>query len=147
MGVASFISLLVQKVGSDIKPFTSMLLKLLFPAVQDEKSGVAKRAFAGACAIILKYAGSSQAQKLIEDTVALHRGDRNSLICCAIMLKNYSSLAADVMSGYQTLTLPVTFIARFQLDILPFYHIFYPLESFNHYHHQSLVPTVLGSAT
>eukprot|EP00268_Persea_americana_P062214 TRINITY_DN795_c0_g1_i5.p1 TRINITY_DN795_c0_g1~~TRINITY_DN795_c0_g1_i5.p1 ORF type:complete len:1799 (+),score=364.65 TRINITY_DN795_c0_g1_i5:189-5585(+) len=116
VGVASFISLLVQKVGSDIKPFTSMLLKLLFPAVQDEKSGVAKRAFAGACAIILKYAGSSQAQKLIEDTVALHRGDRNSLICCAIMLKNYSSLAADVMSGYQTLTLPVTFIARFEED-------------------------------
>lgn len=116
VGVASFISLLVQKVGSDIKPFTGTLLKLLFPAVQDEKSGAAKRAFAATCAIILKYAGSSQAEKLIEDTAALHSGDRNAMISCAMLLKNYSNLAADVMSGYHSITYAVTFVGRFEDD-------------------------------
>ncbi|XP_058078401.1 uncharacterized protein LOC131226734 [Magnolia sinica] len=116
VGVASFISLLVQKLGADIKPFTAMLSKLLFSAVQDEKSGAAKRAFAAACAIILKYAGSSQAQKLIEDTTALHTGDRNAQISCATLLKNYSHIAADVVNGYYAITIPVTFVARFEDD-------------------------------
>ncbi|KAK1280870.1 hypothetical protein QJS04_geneDACA015003 [Acorus gramineus] len=116
VGVASFISLMVQKVNAEIKPFTTILLKLLFPAVLEERSATAKRAFASACAIVLKYAGPSQAQKLIEDTAALHVGDRNAQISCAILLKNYSSFAADVVSGYLAITVPVTFIARFEDD-------------------------------
>ncbi|KAK1292730.1 hypothetical protein QJS10_CPB17g01685 [Acorus calamus] len=116
VGVASFISLMVQKVNAEIKPFTSILLKLLFPAVLEERSAAAKRAFASACAIVLKYAGPSQAQKLIEETAALHVGDRNAQISCAILLKNYSSFAADVVSGYLAITVPVTFIARFEDD-------------------------------
>ncbi|OVA18531.1 Proteasome stabiliser ECM29 [Macleaya cordata] len=116
VGVASFISLLVQKVGVDIKAFTSVLLKVLFPAVQEERSGAAKRAFASACAILLKYAGSSQAQKLIEDTAALHTGDRNAQISCATLLRNYSYRAADVVSGYGATIIPVNFVARFEDD-------------------------------
>ncbi|CAB4308928.1 unnamed protein product [Prunus armeniaca] len=38
VGIASFITLLVQKVGVEIKPYTSRLLRLLFPVVKDEKS-------------------------------------------------------------------------------------------------------------
>ncbi|PON59554.1 Proteasome component Ecm [Trema orientale] len=117
-GVASFISLLVQKVGSDIKPYTSMLLKLLFPVVKEEKSAAAKRAFASACAIVLKYAAPPQAQRLIEDTAALHTGDRNAQITCAILLKSYSSMALDVLSGYHALIIPVIFISRFEDDKL-----------------------------
>ncbi|XP_039131871.1 LOW QUALITY PROTEIN: proteasome adapter and scaffold protein ECM29-like [Dioscorea cayenensis subsp. rotundata] len=85
VGVASFITLLVQKVTTDIKPFTSTLLKLLLAAVLEEKSKAAKRAFAAACAMVLKYAGPSQAQKLIEDTAALHLGERTAQISCAIL--------------------------------------------------------------
>lgn len=103
---------MVQKVGDDMKAYTSMLLRVLFPAVQVEKSGAAKRAFASACAILLKYAASSQAQKLIEDTVALHTGDRNAQVSCAILLKNYSYRAADVLSGYGATIIPVNFVAR-----------------------------------
>ncbi|KAF5195325.1 Proteasome-associated ecm29, partial [Thalictrum thalictroides] len=116
VGVANFISLLVQKVGSDIKPFTSLLLKLMFPAVVEERSGAAKRAFASTCAIILKYAPSSQAQKLIEDTAALHTGDRNAQVSCAVLLKNITHIAADVVSGFHATIFPVTFIARFEDD-------------------------------
>lgn len=116
VGVASFISLLVEKIGSDIKPFTSMLLKLMFPAVIDERSGAAKRAFASTCAIILKYVASSQAQKLIEDTTALHTGDRNAQVSCAILLKNFSNYAGDVVSGFHATIFPVTFVARFEDD-------------------------------
>ncbi|KAF3455285.1 hypothetical protein FNV43_RR05733 [Rhamnella rubrinervis] len=87
VGVANFITLLVQKVGLDIKPYTSMLLKLLFPVVMEEKSATAKRAFSSACAIVLKHAAPPQAQKLIEDTVALHTGDRNAQITCVVLLK------------------------------------------------------------
>ncbi|XP_077218029.1 ARM repeat superfamily protein isoform X2 [Tasmannia lanceolata] len=116
VGVASFISLLVQKVGADIKPFASVLLRLLFPTVQEEKSSSAKRAFAAACAIILRYAGSSQAQKLIEDTAALHTGDKNAQISCAILLKNYAHLAPDVVSGYHAIIFPVTYVSRFDDD-------------------------------
>lgn len=112
VGVANFTSMLVQKVGGDIKPYTAMLLKLLFPVVKEEKSNVAKRAFASACAIVLKYAATPQAQKLIEDTTALHSGDRNSQITCAILLKNYASMASDVLNGYLALIIPVIFISR-----------------------------------
>ena len=112
VGVANFISLLVQKVGSDIKPYTSMLLKLLFTAVKEEKSATSKRAYANACATILKYSTPSQAHKLVEDTVALHTGDKNSQSSCALLLKSYSSTASDVLSGYQTIIVPVIFISR-----------------------------------
>ncbi|XP_062082273.1 uncharacterized protein LOC133788708 [Humulus lupulus] len=115
-GVASFLSLLVQKVGSDFRPYTSMLLKLLFPVVKEEKSVAAKRAFASACAIVLKYAAPTQAQKLIEDTATLHTGDRNAQITCAILFKSYSSMASDVLSGYHTSVIPVIFISRFEDD-------------------------------
>ncbi|KAL5580309.1 hypothetical protein UlMin_012751 [Ulmus minor] len=116
VGVASFSSLLVQKVGEDIGPYTSMLLKLLFPVVKEEKSAASKRAFARACASVLKYAAPAQAQKLIEDTTALHTSDRNAQITCAILLKSYSSMASDVLSGYHELIIPVIFVSRFEDD-------------------------------
>lgn len=116
VGVANFITLLVQKVAADIKPFTSMLLKLVYRAVIEEKSGAAKRAFAAACAVILKHASPSQAQKLIEETAALQLGERNAQISCAILLKNYLNLAGDVLGGYHAIVIPVIFISRFEDD-------------------------------
>ncbi|KAH0466003.1 hypothetical protein IEQ34_006106 [Dendrobium chrysotoxum] len=105
VGVASFITLLVQKVKDDIKPFTSMLSKLLFRATLEEKRGAAKRSFAAACAITLKYGSPSLAQKLIEDTVS-----------CGVLLKNYANIAADVLSGYHATIIPVVFVSRFEDD-------------------------------
>lgn len=134
VGIASFISLLIQKVGADIKPFTSMLLKLLFPVVKEEKSGSVKRYFASACATVLKHADPSQAQKLIEETAALHAGDRNAQISCAILLKAYCSMASDIMSGYHAIIVPVIFISRlepklcFLIAIFVCDHIFYALK-------------------
>lgn len=92
-----------------------MLLKLLFPVVKEEKSATAKRAFSSACAIVLKHAAPPQAQKLIEDTAALHTGDRNAQITCAVLLKGYSSMASDVVSRYHAAILPVIFVSRFDL--------------------------------
>lgn len=112
VGTANFITLLVQKIGSDIKPYTSMLLKLLFPVIKVERSATCKRAFAGACAIVLKYSAGSLAQTLIEETAALHTGDRNDQITCAVLLKSYSSLASDVLSGYHATIIPVIFLSR-----------------------------------
>lgn len=112
VGVASFITLLVQKVGVEIKPYTSRLLRLLFPVVKDEKSAASKRAFAGACAAVLKHAAPTQAEKLIDDTVALHTGDKNYQVSCAILLKSYSSVASDALSGYLAAIIPAIFISR-----------------------------------
>ena len=97
-----------------MKPFTSVLLKLLFPAVMEEKSALSKRSFANTCAIVLKYAGPSLAQKLIEDTASLHNGDRNAEISCAILLKSYSSMASDILSGYHAIIVPVIFVSRLE---------------------------------
>ncbi|XP_073141185.1 uncharacterized protein [Henckelia pumila] len=116
VGVANFTSLLVQKVGVSVKPFTPLLLKQLLPVVRDEKSIASKRAFANACALVLKYAAPSQAQKLIEDTANLHSGDRNDQISCALLLKSYASMAADVLSGYHAIIVPVIFVSRFEDD-------------------------------
>ncbi|KAL3621946.1 hypothetical protein CASFOL_034142 [Castilleja foliolosa] len=116
VGVANFISLLVQKVGVDIKPFTTMLLRLLLPVVKDERSASSKRSFANACAIVLKYAAPLQAQKLIEDTANFHSGDRNDQIACAILLKSYASTAADILNGYHAIIVPVIFVSRFEDD-------------------------------
>lgn len=123
--MASFISLLVQKIGVDIKAFTSTLLRQLFPVVKDERSVAAKRAFAGACAMTLKHTAASQAQKLIEDTIALHTGDRNAQLTCAILLKSYSSMASDVVSGYHAAVIPIIFISRSELTLLTWnFHLF-----------------------
>ncbi|KAM2630644.1 hypothetical protein TB1_029488 [Malus domestica] len=116
VGVASFITLLVQKVGVEIKPYTSRLLRLLFPVVKDEKSAASKRAFSGACAAVLKHAAPTQAEKLIDDTVALHTGDKNYQVSCAILLKSYSSVASDALSGYLAAIIPAIFISRFEDD-------------------------------
>lgn len=119
VGIANFITLLAQKVNASIRPFTSTLVKLLFHAVIEEKSGLAKRAFASASAIILKYAGPALAQKIIEDTASLHSGDRNSQLSCGILFKNYSSFASDLIGGYQATVLPVSFISRlFQVNFI-----------------------------
>ncbi|KAG0459441.1 hypothetical protein HPP92_022569 [Vanilla planifolia] len=115
-GVASFICLLVDKVTDDIRPFTNMLSKLLFRAAIDEKSGAVKRSFAAACAMVLKYGSRSLAQNLIEDTVSLHSGERNAQISCAILLKSYTNLAADTLSGYHAIVIPVIFMSRFEDD-------------------------------
>ncbi|KAK6925530.1 Proteasome component Ecm29 [Dillenia turbinata] len=116
VGIANFISLLVQKVGPEVRPFTGMLLRILFPVVLEDKSGAVKRAYASACALILKHATPSQAQQLLEDTVALHVGDRNSQVSCAVLLKSYLSMAPDVMGGYHAAFIPCVFVARFEDD-------------------------------
>ncbi|KAL2973237.1 hypothetical protein AAZX31_14G035700 [Glycine max] len=116
VGVANFITLLLESVGVDIKPYANMLVRLLFPVVKEERSTAAKRAFASACAKVLKHIPASQAQKLIEDTTALHAGDKNSQIACAFLLKSYSSMAADVVGGYHAVIIPVVFLSRFEDD-------------------------------
>ncbi|KAF8017212.1 hypothetical protein BT93_H2414 [Corymbia citriodora subsp. variegata] len=115
-GVASFIGLLVQKVGIAIKPFADTLLKLLFGAVKKEKSSAVKRAFSGACALLLKHASTSRAQTLVEDSTSLHAGDKNSQISCAILLKSFLSTAPNVVSGYYAEILSAIFISRFEDD-------------------------------
>ena len=97
VGVASFITSLVQKVMVDIKPFTTILLKLLYSAVLEERSSTAKKAFASSCATVLKYASPPQAQKLIEDTTSLHSGGKNDQLSGAILIKAYLSNAADII--------------------------------------------------
>ncbi|KAJ1274098.1 hypothetical protein BS78_05G036600 [Paspalum vaginatum] len=116
VGVASFITLLVQKVMVDIKPFTTILLKLLYSAVLEERSSAAKRAFASSCATVLKYATPSQAQKLIEDTTSLHSGGKNDQLSGAILIKAYLSNAADILGGYNAVVIPVIFVSRFDDD-------------------------------
>ncbi|CAL4904358.1 unnamed protein product [Urochloa decumbens] len=116
VGVASFITLLVQKVMIDIKPFTSLLLKLLYSAVLEERSSAAKRAFASSCATVLKYASPSQAQKPIEDTTSLHSGGKNDQLSGAILIKAYLSNAADILGGYNAVVIPVIFVSRFDDD-------------------------------
>ncbi|KAF7815581.1 proteasome-associated protein ECM29-like protein [Senna tora] len=116
VGVANFITLLLERIGADIKPYANMLVRLLFPVVKEEKSAAAKRAFSSACAKVLNYVPTSQAQKLIEDTAALHAGDKNSQIACALLLKSYSSMASDVVSGYLVVIIPVVFLSRFEDD-------------------------------
>ncbi|XP_052136684.1 uncharacterized protein LOC127755086 [Oryza glaberrima] len=116
VGVASFITLLVQKVMVEIKPYAATLLRLLYSAVLEEKSSAAKRAFASSCAAVLKYASPSQAQKLIEDTTSLHFGEKNAQLSAAILIKSYLSNAADILSGYNAVVLPVIFASRFDDD-------------------------------
>lgn len=101
----------------NIKPYTSMLLKLLYTAVLEERSSSAKRAFASSCAAVLKYANQSQAQKLIEDTASLHLGEKNSQLSGAVLIKSYLSGAADVISGYSSVVIPVIFSSRYVNDI------------------------------
>lgn len=113
--------MLIQKITVDIKPFTTMMLKLLFQAVVEEKSAAVKRALAFACAITLKYASPPQAQKLIEDTSALHLGERNAQISGAVLLKAYLNLAPDVLSGYHAIVVPLTFVLRFVNDMIEYY--------------------------
>ncbi|CAD6254932.1 unnamed protein product [Miscanthus lutarioriparius] len=116
VGVASFITLLVQKVMVDIKPFTPILLKLLYSAVLEERSSVAKKAFASSCATVLKYASPPQAQKLIEDTTSLHSGGKNDQLSGAILIKAYLSNASDILGGYNAVVIPVIFVSRFDDD-------------------------------
>ncbi|KAH9605191.1 hypothetical protein KSS87_006616, partial [Heliosperma pusillum] len=116
VGVASFITLLVQRVNLEIKPFTGVLLRILFPAVIEEKSGSAKRAFASAFALVLKYSTPPQAEKIVDDIAALQAGDRNAQVSCAILLKSCASMASDVLSGYYATLIPVIFISRFEDD-------------------------------
>ncbi|KAD4180200.1 hypothetical protein E3N88_28791 [Mikania micrantha] len=116
VGVASFISLLVQKVGDSIKPFTSMLVRLLFVVVKEERSAASKRAFANACAFLIKYAAPSQVHMLIEETAALHNGDRNSQIACAFLLKSYASTSSDIFTSYYAAVVPIIFLSRFEDD-------------------------------
>lgn len=116
VGVASFITLLVQKVMVDIKPFAAVLMKLLHSAVLEERSSAAKKAFASSCATVLKYASPPQAQKLIEDTTSLHSGGKNDQLSGAILIKAYLSNASDILSGYNAVVIPVIFVSRFDDD-------------------------------
>lgn len=102
----------------DIKPFTATLLKLLFSAVLEEKSSMAKKAFASSCATVLKYASPSQAQKLIVDTASLHSSGKNDQLSGAILIKAYLTNAADVLSGYNAVVIPVIFSSRYVKHIL-----------------------------
>lgn len=125
VGVASFITLLVQKVMVDIKPFAAVLMKLLHSAVLEERSSAAKKAFASSCATVLKYASPPQAQKLIEDTTSLHSGGKNDQLSGAILIKAYLSNASDILSGYNAVVIPVIFVSRYVKDPFIYFAFFF----------------------
>jgi proteasome component ECM29 len=101
--------MLVQKGTADIKSSTNTILKTLF----HEKSSSVKRTFTSSCAIILKYASLAQAQKLIEDTTALHLGEKNAQVSGAVLLRAYFNNVAEVLSCYSVVVVPVTFVSRY----------------------------------
>lgn len=105
--------MLIQRVGVGIKPFASMLVRVLFAAVKEEKGVSTKRAFSNACGLLLKYGSTSQAEKLIEETMALHAGDKNAQMSCAVLIKSFASVAPDVISSYYGEVLPIVFISRY----------------------------------
>ncbi|KAJ3681025.1 hypothetical protein LUZ60_015514 [Juncus effusus] len=116
VGVASFITLLVQKETNNIKPFTNALTKTLFHAVLDEKSGSVKKAFASSFSTVLKYASQAQVQKLLEDAAGLHSGDKNAQVSGAVLLRACFNNASEVLSGYNSVVIPVAFLSRFDDD-------------------------------
>lgn len=117
VGLAKFISLLTQKVGSDMKKYAGALLKVLKTVSQEEKSPSSRRAFVSACATIAKHAGPVQIQSLFEDAVALYStGAINAQITSALLLRELSLQASDAFVGYHTMVLPIAFIARFEDD-------------------------------
>jgi hypothetical protein len=109
-------------VTANIKPFTNTILKTLFHAVLDEKNSSVKRAFTSSCAIILKRASQAQAQKLIEDTTALHLGEKNAQVSGAVLLRAYLNNAVEVLNGYSAVVIHVTFVSRYVQGLV--YNIF-----------------------
>ncbi|KAL3683345.1 hypothetical protein R1sor_001367 [Riccia sorocarpa] len=116
VGVAKFISQLAQRVGSDIRPQSGALLKSLFAAVKAEKSPAVRRAFAGSCGAVAKYAGEAQVGWLLREAAALYTAegaDKDSQLASALVLEQVSLQASEIFKGHSTLVLPLAFIARF----------------------------------
>ena len=114
MGLAKFVGLLAQKMGSDMKRHAGMLLKVLNRAAQEEKSSAARRAFVSACASVAKYASPLQVQALFEDTVAFYNtGAASAQVTAGLLLRELSRQISDTFVGYHALVLPLAFIARF----------------------------------
>ncbi|MCO5551056.1 hypothetical protein L7F22_004553 [Adiantum nelumboides] len=117
VGVAKFISLLIQQQGPQMRKFAGILLKALKTVCQEEKSPSSRHAFVSACASIAKYAGTTQIQSLFEDTTALYDENTSTAkITSALLLRELSHQAHDVFVGYHALVLPTAFIARFDED-------------------------------
>ncbi|MCO5585966.1 hypothetical protein L7F22_039902 [Adiantum nelumboides] len=117
VGVAKFISLLIQQEGPQMRKFAGILLKALKTVCQEEKSPSSRHAFVTACASIAKYAGTTQIQSLFEDTTALYDENTSTAkITSALLLRELSHQAHDVFVGYHALVLPTAFIARFDED-------------------------------
>lgn len=117
--MAKFISLLAQRVGSDIKPHSGSLLKVLFSAVKSDKSPAVRRAFAVACGGVAKYAGEPQVRWLLVEAAALYTAegaDKDSQLASALVLEQVSLQANEILKGHYTLVLPLAFIARFVLS-------------------------------
>lgn len=115
VGVAKFISLLTQHVGSNITPYAGILLTVLKTAVQNEKSTSSSRAFASTCATVVKHAGHMQVKALFEEAVTLyHSSAAKSQITSALLLKELSHQASEIFAGYHAVVLPVAFVARFE---------------------------------
>ncbi|CAM6051034.1 unnamed protein product [Sphagnum compactum] len=115
VGVAKFISMLAQHVGVEMRPHSTTLLKVLFPAVQAEHSAAARRAFAAACGTVAKYSGENQVRKLILDTISLYdsSGNQDLHLASALVLKELSRHANELFKGNLTVVLPLAFVAKF----------------------------------
>ncbi|XP_024544607.1 proteasome adapter and scaffold protein ECM29 [Selaginella moellendorffii] len=113
-GVARFIALLSQQVGSDLRQYAGPIMKVLIPTVISEKSTAAKKAFAAACAAVMKVSGDRLLEQLIADIVGFYKsGDKDSRIASGLLLKELSRQASDGLKQQATLVLPVAFIGRF----------------------------------
>jgi len=81
----------------------------------------------------LKYASQAQAQKLIEDTTALHLGEKNAQVSGVVLLRAYFNNLAEVFSGYSVVVIPMTF---FSLLVDLVYNIFIHEHHFSFYFSQ-----------
>lgn len=117
-GVARFISQLVERCGPvQMKPQTAALLKVLIPALRSEKSPSARRAFATACADVARCSGEARVHRLVEEAVDLNRGDKEARICGALLIRELTRVASDLLSNDSTAVLPLTFIGRYDSDV------------------------------
>ncbi|KAJ7569419.1 hypothetical protein O6H91_01G077400 [Diphasiastrum complanatum] len=114
VGIAKFMSLLAQQVGTSISLHSGPLLKVLIPTVKSERSPAVRRSFAAACGGIIKFAEEVQVRKLVNDILELYKSDdKDAQTASGLLLREFSYQANDLLKGDYAHVLPIAFIARF----------------------------------
>ncbi|EFN52702.1 hypothetical protein CHLNCDRAFT_138705 [Chlorella variabilis] len=115
-GAGRFITQVTRRLGGDMQPLASQLIKALTEACRSDRSPAVRKAYAAAAALLCRHAPTARVNRFVTDalaSLAAEGADRDDRYVAGLLLRELGHESSDVLEAHAGEVAPPAYMAQF----------------------------------